>query len=444
HIHVVANRVHPTGGDLWEEWKWRDTPEGRKCIATHHQRVEKFERMMEKEFGWRVEPGRHFGEWEKEFDGYAPTLSEIKRAEKVGRVAGGMGMNNLDLRPVKVRAQELKEELYQAQSFKELDKVLNKNGLWIAAKGQGAVFTDEVYSVKASKVSRGLTGPKLEQRFGENLKDYVQQRDKQVDITQGKEQLKQWGHWYNQTIRQRIRSESTNRLAVAKGELKELQQYSQQIKNTQEKLKDHFLGAYENSREAYGLVGKYIEIHGYEAADNQLRTNPEQFGEISDKNRITDLRSSVRDMEGIQNRFSHHIQSMSSSDREKEAEELRSRIEVWEKVQGQTNKSGNKHRELSNKVRSKMRESEGGKVVDQSTTTLIAVNRAIQEGLKSGSPHMAPFKAGIEAWKQATGVVAANAKNLSGGKVALTFIKGSIKTAQHAAYLISNPTGGSA
>src|SRR5699024_3162711 len=164
----------------------------------------------------------------------------------------------------------------------------------------------------------------------------------------------------------------------------------------------------------------------------------------SDKNRITDLRSSVRDMEGIQNGFSHHIQSMSSSDREKEAEELRSRIEVWEKVQGQTNKSGNKHRELSNKVRSKMRESEGAKDDGQATPPLVATNRAIQEALKTGSPQTVPFKAGIEAWKQATGAVAANAKNLSGGKVALTFIKGSIKTAQHAAYRISNPTGGSA
>src|SRR5699024_12498132 len=97
-------------------------------------------------------------------------------------------------------------------------------------------------------------GPKLEQRFGENLKDYVQQRDKQVDITQGKEQLKQWGHWYNQTIRQRIRSESTNRLAVAKGELKELQQYCQQIKNTKEKLKDHLLSALDTSRGTYRQV----------------------------------------------------------------------------------------------------------------------------------------------------------------------------------------------
>src|SRR5699024_2832088 len=122
--------------------------------------------------------------------------------------AGGrrVGKDHPDLRPRKVRAPEIKEEPFQAPTFKEPGKVLNKNGLWIAAKGQGAVFTDEVYSVKASKVSRGLTGPKLEQRFGENLKDYVQQRDKQVDITQGKEQLKQWGHWYNQTIRQRIRS----------------------------------------------------------------------------------------------------------------------------------------------------------------------------------------------------------------------------------------------
>src|SRR5699024_5705068 len=74
HIHVVANRVYPTGGELWEEWKWRNTPEGRKCIATHHQRVERYERTMEKECSWRVERRRNGGEWEKEDDGYAAKL----------------------------------------------------------------------------------------------------------------------------------------------------------------------------------------------------------------------------------------------------------------------------------------------------------------------------------------------------------------------------------
>jgi len=562
HIHVVANRVHPEGGELWQEWKWKDGPEGeKKCEATHHQRVEKFERMMEKEYGWRVEPGRHFGEWEKEFDGYAPTLSEIKRAEKVERVAGGMGMDNLDLRPVKVRAQELKEELYQAQSFKELDKVLNKNGLWIAAKGQGAVFTDEVYSVKASKVSRGLSGTKLEQRFGENLKGYAQQRDKQVDITHGKEQLKQWGHWYNQTIRKRILSESTNRLAVAKGELKEIGRYSQRITTSQEELKNHFLNAYYNSREAYGLVGKYIEIHGYDATDTQLRINPEQFGEISETGRIPDLRASIRDMEGVQNRFGQHIQSMSESARKKKTDELKSKIQVWQDVQRHVGKSGNNRRtnfkesrkkvrekykdikwldwpkgekpvftfgkmkgkdidqviredpdyiewmktqefpqeilqiladrqsgkalgqirteqkeylkrieikgksvdslygidksfrksskygkdirltEISNKVRAKMRESKGGHVIDKSTISMIAMSRVIKEGLQGGKA--APFTAGLEAWKQATNVLALNAQKTGGGKVAVSFLKGGTKAALHAANLISNPTGGS-
>src|SRR5699024_3595871 len=271
--------------------------------------------MMEKEFGWRVEPGRHFGEWEKEFDGYAPSLCELKRAEKVERVAGGMGMDNLDLRPVKVRAQELKDELYQAQSFKKLDKVLNKNGLWIAAKGQGAVFTDEIYSVKASSVSRGLNCPEVEQMIGENLKNYIQRLEKKVDLSHDKEQFKQWGHWYNKTITDRIYSESENRIAVAEGKLQEMQRYSKEFKAAQQELQDNFRGGYKNSREAYGLVGKHIEYKGYDATIEKLVDTPEQFGEIGNKEILNELPKSLRTIEEIQHRYGHHIQQMSKAER---------------------------------------------------------------------------------------------------------------------------------
>jgi len=431
HIHVVANRVHPAGGELWEEWKWKNTPEGRKCIATHHQRVERFERTMEKEFSWRVEPGRHFGEWEKEFDGYAPKLSELKRTERVERVAGGMGMKNLDLRPVKVRAQELKDELYQAQSFKELDKVLNKNGLWIVAKGQGAVFTDEVYSVKASKVSRGLSGTKLEERFGEDLKAYIQRREKKIDLSHGKEQFKQWGHWYNKTITDRIYSESENRIAVAEGKLQEMQRYSKEFKAAQQQLQDNFRGGYKNSREAYGLVGKHIEYKGYDATIEKLVDTPEYFGDIANKEILNKIPESLRSIEKIQYRYAHHIQQMSKAERKEYITVQQKNVDTWKSVR----------RAVSQQWHQATRQTEGGRVINKSTTSIIAMSRVIKEGLQGGKA--APFTAGLEAWKQATNVLALNTQKTGGGKVAVSFLKGGTKAALYAANLISNPTGGS-
>ncbi|SHG54134.1 Relaxase/Mobilisation nuclease domain-containing protein [Fodinibius roseus] len=430
HIHVVANRVHPDDGELWQEWKWKDTPEGKKCEATHHQRVEKFERTMEKEFGWRVEPGRHFGDWEKEFDGYAPKLSEIKRAEKVEHVAGGMGMKNLDLRPVKVRAQVLKEELYNTQSFKELDEVLNKNGLWVAAKGQGAVFTDEVYSVKASSVSRGLAGPQLEERFGEDLKAYIRGREKKIDLTHGKEQFNQWGHWYKQTITECIYSESENRIAMAKGKLQKIQRYSQEFRAAQQELQDNFRSAFKNSREAYGLVGKHIEQNGYDTTIEKLVHTPEQFGEIEDKEILNDLPKSLRTIEQIQHRYGHHIQQMSKAERKEYISVQQNNVDTWQSVRNV----------VSQQWHQATRQTEGGRVIDKSTASMIAMSRVVKEGLKGGK--VAPFTSGIEAWKQATNVLASNLKT-DGGRVAVSFLKGGTKAARHAANIISNPTGGS-
>src|SRR5699024_4867832 len=140
----------------------------------------------------------------------------------------------------------------------------------MVAKGQGAVFTDEVYFVKASKVSRDLAGTKLEERCGEDLKAYIQRREKKIDLSHGKEQFKQWGHWYNKTITDRIYSESENRIAVAEGKLQEMQRYSKEFKAAQQELQDNFRGGYKNSRAVHGLVGKHIEFKGNDSTMKEM------------------------------------------------------------------------------------------------------------------------------------------------------------------------------
>src|SRR5699024_11048394 len=174
--------------------------------------------------GWQVTPGRFYGQWEKTFDGRTSlTQSEYHEQQRAGRAADALGMPAADTRAVLTRANELTDELYGAKSFEEFDQVLAKNGLWIASKGQGAVITDGSEEVKASDVSRGLSGPRLQERFGEKLKDYEQAREAKIDGQAGQKAARHIMTSHREKVGDAVAEEAYSRAKAREGRLSSLE-----------------------------------------------------------------------------------------------------------------------------------------------------------------------------------------------------------------------------
>lgn len=156
HVHIAVNRIHPERGKAWELDTYIGKGRDRKKDQNHNERVQKYLEMKERQYDWyRVEGKYRAGR--EITDEPSPTRSEYHREKRKKKKMDIFGMDpeELDTRSPRLQALDVKDELFNCESFQHLDEVLDNQGLWIEAKGQGAVFTDGVHKVKASdKIGR--------------------------------------------------------------------------------------------------------------------------------------------------------------------------------------------------------------------------------------------------------------------------------------------------
>src|SRR5699024_7585557 len=193
HVHIAVNRVHPERGKAWELDSDIGKGRGRKVDQLHNERVQQYVEAAERQYGWERVRGTYRSGPDLS-DERGPSQSEYHREQRKKKQMDVFGMDpeEFDTRSVRLRALEVKDDLFYCESFQALDETLDEQGLWIQAKGQGAVFTDGSHSVKASDINRHLSGPRLEEKFGEDLGAYIEERARHIDSELGYQKLASW------------------------------------------------------------------------------------------------------------------------------------------------------------------------------------------------------------------------------------------------------------
>ena len=137
HMHIAINKIHPKTYNSYEPFN------DYKILSSVCTLVEQ---------QYDLERTNHIN---------AKTHSQ-NRAQDMERFSGLESMVGWIKR-------ECLEELNQAKSWDELNKVLRESNLYIRVKGNGFVIGDRSsnFEVKASSVDRSLSKPSLENRFGE-------------------------------------------------------------------------------------------------------------------------------------------------------------------------------------------------------------------------------------------------------------------------------------
>lgn len=442
HLHLVINRIHPQTEKAWEPYLYHGAGRDRRVRQTDFSRMEEFLRAAERQYGWEIIPGKHFGQHHKEFDGRAPNLWEMKQDEKTKVIAEIAGIQNIDGRSVKERADELKDDLYYATSFAELDKTLAQNGLWIQAEGQGAVFTDGTHKVKSSSVSRGLSGPKLEKRFGESLKSYEQEREQLVQAAGGQQIL---SDWINLKARENLEETAVltqTQIAKIDNQLKRFSAYNSEFEAVKKEIQVGFGQAFGNSREAYRKFGKYAQKVGFAEAQAELVANPQRFGKIKDIGSIVQASKAIRELEKLQGRYSTHITGFGKQKRKEKIASLHGKTGQLKQESNTLNKQllkGETVRALKDKLynhfREDLTETEAGQSIDSSVINTISLARALQEIVND------PEKAPLSVLKQ---VGRQSGKNMTSeaGRAANQMASEGLKYFKNVGELLANPSMG--
>jgi len=129
HVHLMVNRVHPRTHLTWDN-------------KNDFYRLRTSLNRLEKEMGWRVVAGAYRG----------LTRASDHHAGWIQEAAAG--------------------PMHSARTWADLENRLAKVGLALKARGPGLVVTDGRFYVKASDVHRSLSRPRLEERFGQNYRDW--------------------------------------------------------------------------------------------------------------------------------------------------------------------------------------------------------------------------------------------------------------------------------
>lgn len=317
HVHIAVNRVHPDKYKAWELDTYIGKGRNRKVDKLHNQRVQEYLRTIEREYGWTFVPGKYLRGMEKlEFEGISPspTRSEFHRNEKKKEQLNVFGVNSeeFDTRDPRLRAMDLKDQLFECESFQEVDEILDEKGLWIESKGQGAVFTDGVHSVKASDINRHLSGPKMEERFGENLNKYIEGRDQAIDAELGYRQLVDWSRDLKleelENVSYIVEQQKDKKIR----RLRHFQYLEKQYESILESLPEEFQKGFHDGLKVYHRFGKYLkEYDGKEdLAIADLIANPEQFGSVKDQARIVSINEKFQEAISLREQMKKHVHDL--------------------------------------------------------------------------------------------------------------------------------------
>lgn len=427
HIHIMVNRIHPEKHKAWENYTYVGTGRDRKIDKGEYQRKEEFLRSTEEQYGWQVTPGKHAGEWNRNFDSKALEIWEVKQGMRIQSKAKQLGMDEIEGQSIQERATGLKDQLYLAKSFNEFDEVLARQNLWIEAKGQGAVITDGTYTKKASSISRGFSGNKLEEKFGQDLKEYVASRNANVDIAEGFKAIDDWATLQERNELEKVKWLTKSQYNRAAGELDKLEKYSKELESVQKEIRGTFTQAFENGKDAYMKFGDHVKKVEFEEAQADLIADPQRFGKVADKGAVVKASDAIGKFNKMQGRYSTQVVNMNKGKRKKRIKTL----------QAKTGKLSNVANSISRRMMSKgLNETEAGRATNNSVHKIIAVSKAMNTIAKN--PSRSPF----ELAKQA-GYSAFSKMDSEAGKTVSNSIMGANKYFKNVAGIIQNPAAGS-
>jgi hypothetical protein len=429
HIHLMVNRVHPGTGKAWEPYLYKGQGRDRSIEKTDYERIEQFLRSTEKQYGWTITPGKHFGPNSREFDKKAPELWEVKRAERIQKQAAGLGIEEeVDGRSVMQRAQDLKEELYQADSFSQFDAILAKEHLWLESKGQGMVITDGTYQVKASSISRGLSANSLEGKFGQDVKSYEAKRDANVDIADGLKAIDNWALQQERKELVSLKSLSKDQHYKAKRKLKRLKYVQNSLLSVKKEIRRTLKDAFGDWKQAHGNISEYIKETSFEEAQAELVANPQRFGVVQNPSAIVRASEAIAKFDSLHHKFSSRIWKMDKEQRQQRIAELSKTSNRYSSI------VSNVTQQLADKA---MNKTKAGRAVNKSVHRVIAVSRALSFMRDN------PEKSMMKLAKQAGMSPAKGMKSEAGQAVKKTVMNAN-RYLKMVASLIRGPAGGPA
>jgi hypothetical protein len=163
HLHFLVNRIHPTR---------------HKAYSRHRDgtRLAEIVQTRAKELGLNVLRNREYGR-EHEIDNEpTPTDAEYwqaKREDREARMRFGKG------RIVGLRAL-LRDDFWQASSWKDLTQRLNDKGLTLEMKGRGLIITDGEGYAKLSEMGKGVRRDRLQARFEQTYGNFLIERAREL------------------------------------------------------------------------------------------------------------------------------------------------------------------------------------------------------------------------------------------------------------------------
>ncbi|SHE87784.1 Relaxase/Mobilisation nuclease domain-containing protein [Fodinibius roseus] len=335
HVHIMANRVFPPGHPrefrAWDLNTYKGKGRDRTFDKMHNQRVQEFLEGIEKEYDWREVRGKYRSNGKaKNKNGRSLKDHEYHREQRNKEMAARLGIDpeKIDGRAVLERAREIKDELFQATSFRAFDQALAKQGLWLdmARNKKGMIICGGTRdTIKASSISSQLSGPQLEKRFGRSLKGYVYDREKQLKKLDGMALAVNWRSGMIEDQLQTLKMISHQKHKTAEQQVQELkdldQAFSREIKSEYGQFDMRWDEAFENGKSARRAFNKKMTGKDMEAwvqeGQHDLMENPGQFGEVKDTHAITQMSRDLRAMERLSHEFQQYFsEGLSKKDRQ--------------------------------------------------------------------------------------------------------------------------------
>jgi hypothetical protein len=152
HLHMIVNRVHPGTGVAWS-------------TSHDYRRIERSMRRQAEAHGFAFVPGRHTEPERFKERADEPSEGEYQLLRRKKRES----IPQWSREQSKALGDRLKPVLEEAQSWREVEEVMDAFGGKLVAKGQGMVVTDYARSgyAKLSSLGSDIRMKNLEERFGE-------------------------------------------------------------------------------------------------------------------------------------------------------------------------------------------------------------------------------------------------------------------------------------